>query len=115
MLDKRAVLQLGNGLLQLGLGVHHDRPVPGDRLLDRLARDQQEADALVARLHRDLIAAVEYHERAVSGPFAHYGLAGRAFLLRLHAERLRGVAESPRSLEDIGESMPIDLDGQGLA
>ena len=45
-LDERPVAQLGDGLLQLVLGVHDDRPVPGDRLLDRLAGHQQEADAL---------------------------------------------------------------------
>src|SRR5215471_20763040 len=65
VLDEGAVAQLGDGLLQLGLGVHHDRPVPGDGLLDRLARDQQETDALLARLHGDLVAAVEQHQRAV--------------------------------------------------
>ena len=54
MLDERAVAQLGNRLLQFRLGVHHDRAVPGDRLLDRLARHQEEADSLFARLHREL-------------------------------------------------------------
>src|SRR5262249_9768309 len=44
LLDERAVVQLGEGLPQLGLGIHHDRTVPGDRLLDRLARDQEKAD-----------------------------------------------------------------------
>src|SRR6267142_532886 len=37
VLDEGPVIQLRDRLLQLGLGVHHDRPVPGDRLLDRLA------------------------------------------------------------------------------
>jgi hypothetical protein len=41
---------------QLFAGVHHDRPVPGHRLLERLARHQQEADALFAGLHGDLVA-----------------------------------------------------------
>jgi hypothetical protein len=36
-LDERSAAQLADGLLQLGLGVHHDRAVPGDRLLERLA------------------------------------------------------------------------------
>ena len=39
VLQKRPVLNLGEGLPQLFLGVHHDRPVPGDRLLERLAGD----------------------------------------------------------------------------
>ncbi len=38
-------------LAQLLLRVHDDGPVPGDRLLQRLAGDQQEADAVVAGLH----------------------------------------------------------------
>ena len=63
-------MQLRKGLLQLGLRVHHDRAVPCDRLLDRLAGHEQEADAFVAGLHRDLVAAVEQHERAIAGLLA---------------------------------------------
>jgi hypothetical protein len=39
-LDERSVAQLGDRLLQLRLRVHHDRSVPGHRLLDRFAGDQ---------------------------------------------------------------------------
>src|SRR2546430_1837945 len=70
LLDERAFVQFGEGLLQLGLGVHHDRAIPGDRLLDRLARDQEEPDALLAGLDRHLVAAIEQHERAISRSFA---------------------------------------------
>src|SRR5262245_54289485 len=87
VLDERAVAQLQGGLLQLGLGVHHDRPVPGDRLLDRLAGDEQEADTFLAGLHRHLVAAVEHDERAVAGALAHQGFALRRLLLGQHAER----------------------------
>ena len=45
LLDESAVVQLGERLAQLPR-VHHDRPVPGHRLLERLAGDEQEADAL---------------------------------------------------------------------
>ena len=41
----------------------------------RLARDQEEPDAVVAGLDRDLVAAVEQHQRAVAGALAHQGLA----------------------------------------
>ena len=51
--------------LQLGLGVHHDRAVPRDRLFERLAGDEQETDAFRTGLHDDLVAAVEEHERVV--------------------------------------------------
>src|SRR3989442_6088670 len=37
------------------------------RLLQRLTRNQQEPNALVPGLHRDLVAAVEEHQRAVVG------------------------------------------------
>ena len=67
LLDERAGAQLADRLAQLLLGVHDDRSVPGDRLLERLAGHQQEADAFVARLHHDLVAAVEQHERPVAG------------------------------------------------
>jgi hypothetical protein len=40
VLDERAALQFCHGLPQLLLGVHHDRTVPRDRFLNRLARYQ---------------------------------------------------------------------------
>jgi hypothetical protein len=43
--DEAAILQLRHGLAQLLLGIHHDGAVPGHRLLDGLARDEQEAMA----------------------------------------------------------------------
>src|SRR5215475_4799318 len=86
--DERPVAQFGNRLLQLGLGVHHDRAIPRNRLLDRLARDQQEPDALLAGLDRDLVSAVEQHERAVAGALADQGLSALAFLLGQDSERL---------------------------
>src|SRR5579864_8232444 len=64
-IQERALAQLLEGPLQLLLGVHHDRSVPGDGFRQRLAGHQQEADPLVAGLHRDLVAAVEEHEGAV--------------------------------------------------
>ena len=55
-----------NACCSSSLGVHHDRTVPGHRLLDRLSRDEQEADPLVARLHHDLVAAIEQHQRSIA-------------------------------------------------
>ena len=37
VLDELAGLQVVHGLIQLGLGVHHDGAVPRNRLLERLA------------------------------------------------------------------------------
>src|SRR5258708_33041045 len=62
LLDEGPVAQLGDRRLQLRLRVHHDWTIPGDRLLDRLAGNQQEADAVLAGQHRDLGAAVEQDE-----------------------------------------------------
>jgi len=58
--------QLSDRPLKLLLRIHHDRPIPCDRFLDRLARHQQEADALVAGLHHDLVAAVKEHQRVIA-------------------------------------------------
>src|SRR6187399_2693846 len=41
--DEGAVLEVGEGLLQLGGRVHHERPVLRDRLAERPAGDQQHA------------------------------------------------------------------------
>ena len=110
-----AVAQLAHRLLQLGLRVHHDRPVPGDRLLDRLAGHQQEADALLAGLHRDLVAAVEHDERAVAGLLAHERPRRPPVdSFGQHAERRRGVAERAGAREDVGEGVAVDLHWEGL-
>ena len=37
LLDERPSIQLVERELKLGTGIHHDRPVPRDRLLDRLS------------------------------------------------------------------------------
>src|SRR4051794_16559919 len=65
--DERPVAQLVERLLQLILRVHHDRTVPSDRLFDRPARDEQEADAIVARLDHHFVAAIEQNERSIAG------------------------------------------------
>src|SRR5262249_4647765 len=87
-LDKCPAAQFGNSLLQLRLGVHYDRPVPGHRLLDRLARHQQETDALFASLHGDLVAYIKQDERAVTGRLPEEDLLAIDLFLRKHAERL---------------------------
>src|SRR6185369_7491134 len=50
-LDKRPSLIFLECNLQLLLGVHHDRAVPGYRLPQRLAGDKQETHRLVGRRH----------------------------------------------------------------
>src|SRR5713101_7586722 len=115
VLDERPVAQLGHGLLQFRIGVHHDRSVPGDRLLDRLARDQQEADAFLAGLDRHLVAAVEQHQRPVSRPLADERRSLRIVLLGQNAQRFGRAGKRPRSLEHIGEGVPGGLHRKYLA
>src|SRR5215467_9879060 len=58
MPDEVAGLQLRHRLSKFLLRIHNDGSVPGDRLFDRLTRDQQEPDALIAGLNDDLVSAV---------------------------------------------------------
>src|SRR6185312_13574913 len=102
-------------LAQFGLRVHHNRAVPCDRLLDRLAGHEQEADALVARLHGDLVAAVEQHQRAVARRFAEQDFLAVDLLLGQHAERPGGVSELAVALEYVSEGMTLHFDLQRLA
>src|SRR6202023_2183228 len=95
-------------------GVHHNRAIPGDRLLDRLAGNQEEADAPFARLHGDLVAAVEQHQRTVAGLLSDYGLVDAVGLLGEYAERLRRGAEIAKTFEHIGEGVTLKLDRERL-
>ena len=60
--EKGPLLELLERLLELLLGVHHDRTVPRHWFLERLARNQQEADPVFAGLHGNLVTAVEENE-----------------------------------------------------
>lgn len=44
--DERSVLQILHCLAQFVLGIHHNRTLPGHRLLDRLPGYEQESDAV---------------------------------------------------------------------
>ena len=48
--------------MQLFLGVHHNRPMPGDRLLQWLTGDQEKTNSIVASSDRDFITTLEEHE-----------------------------------------------------
>src|SRR5262245_36773308 len=102
LLDERAVLKLEDRLPQLLLRVHHDRPVPGDRLLERLSRDQQEPDSLIPGLHHHLVTSIEQHERPVADRFVDRVLVPAAEI-GLHRTRVGSIAKLTRTLEDIRE------------
>src|SRR5712692_3220350 len=107
-LEKRAVAQLVVGGAQLLFGVHHDRSIPSDGLLDRPPRDEEKPDSCFSGLHRDLIAAVEQHERAIPRLLHRWagGLSGPcADPLGEDAPWCRGIAEAAAPLEHIGEGV----------
>lgn len=62
VLDELAGLQFVHGLTQFRLRVHHDRAVPSHRFFNRLTRDQQEPDPLIASLNHDFISSVEQYQ-----------------------------------------------------
>src|SRR5581483_7242196 len=109
--EKRALLQFFEGLAQFLLRVHYDRSIPGNRLLEGLARNQQEAHAVFAGLDLHFVAAVEQYERAILGlrgrrgiqPIDHFGR---------HGERAGGIAEFAAAREDVSEGVAGGLDGQ---
>ena len=112
-LQEGPLLKLVECLLELFLRVHDDRTVPGHGLLERLAGDEQESDALVPGLHRDLVAPVEEDQRAVVRL-----LGGRrvrpADRFGWHREGGGGVAEFPGPSEDVREGVAGRLDREGL-
>src|SRR5580658_9895619 len=114
MPDEFARLQFVHRLLQLGLRVHHDRPVPRHRLLERLAADKQEANPLRPGLHHDLVAAIEENERVVLRVVdrLRIGIDPR---LGQHSPRRRCVAKRPRSREDISKCVACRLHLDGFA
>src|SRR5438477_13092577 len=103
-LQERSFLQFQERLLELFLRVHHDWAVPGDRFLEWFSRNQQEPDAVFARLHFHLIAGVEEHQRAIFrllwgrciGPADSFGR---------HRQRARRVAEFAAPRKNIGEGV----------
>src|SRR5262249_50219056 len=105
--DKRAVAQYSDRLFELAARIHHDRSMPGHRLLDRLAGDQQEAEAAFAGLNLDLVAAIEQYQRAVTYRLAHQDLLAVDLLLGKHAERPRRRHETAVAFENVSEGMPF--------
>src|ERR1051325_5811647 len=55
-LDERPGAHFRHRLTQFRFRIHDNRSVPRDRLFDRLAGDQEKANALLAGLDRDFVA-----------------------------------------------------------
>ncbi len=90
------------------MGVHDDGAVPGDRLFEGLAGDEEEADAFVAGLHDDFIAAIEEDERAIVGGGGRGGIEP-AYRFGGNREGLAGVAKFAGAREDVGEGVARGL------
>src|SRR6476646_1827375 len=91
-LQKRALLQLLERIAQLLLRVHHDWAVPRHRLLQRLAGNQQKADAVLTGLHGDFVAAVKEDKRAIISVRRRSGVEP-VDAFRRHRQRAGGIAE----------------------
>src|SRR4029079_2549602 len=114
-LDERSVAQLGHGLLQFCLAIHDDWPVPSNGLLNGLPRNQQEANSLLPGLHRDFIAFVKQHERAVTGRLPEKDLLAINLFLGKHAERPGRRGELAVTFENISKGVTLDFDLERLS
>src|SRR5262249_1055927 len=63
--EERPSLEFIESLTELLLRVHHNGTIPGHRFLQRLARDQKKADALVTCLHGELVTSIKQNKRAI--------------------------------------------------
>src|SRR5713101_6478990 len=106
-----AFLQFGEGLAELLLGVHDDGAVPGDGLFEGLAGDEEKADAFIAGLDDDFVAAIEEDERAIVGGGGRGGVQP-SYRLGGYRQRLAGVAKFAGAGEDVGKGVAGGLDGQ---
>jgi len=88
------VLKFFEGGAQFVLRIHDNRTLPGHRFLNRLAGDEQESNAFIARLNGKFVAVVEENQRAIVE-------AGR-------------VGELSGSGEHVSESVARGFDRQGF-
>src|SRR2546427_7118786 len=109
MLNESIILKFGNRLPELLLRVHHDRAVPSNGLLDRLARHQQESNPLVPCLHHDLVSAVEEYQRMIAD-VVHRPAIGFRDMLSQYRARIRGVAERAGAREHVGKRVTRSVD-----
>jgi hypothetical protein len=74
--DECPVADFLERLFQLRLGVHHDRPVPRHRFLERSSRHEKKSDPLIARQHGNLVAAIEQDQRPIAGVVVDHVVVG---------------------------------------
>ena len=94
--------------------VHHDGAVPGHWFFDGLAGDEQEADAFVACLDSDFVAAVEEHQRVIFDVVDRLRI-GFGYLFGQNGARFRGIAERAGAREHVSKGVARGLDFEPLA
>jgi hypothetical protein len=100
MLDEVAGLQLRHRSSKFLLRVHDDGSVPGDRLFDRLTRNQQEPDARITGLNDDLISAVEQHQRVIACIVLCRCVSSRG-LFRYNRARIGAIAKRSSATKNL--------------
>jgi len=56
--DEGAVAQISERLLDFFARVHHERPIAGNRFVQRLARNKQKPHGLTGRDHFDMVSII---------------------------------------------------------
>src|SRR3989442_5685803 len=103
MLNESVILKFGNRLPELLLRVHHDRAVPSDGLLDRLARHQQESNPLIPCLHHDLVSAVDEYQR-MTAEVVHRPAIGFRDMLSQYRPRILSASKHADAPAHVGTS-----------
>jgi len=57
--EEVALVKFLESLAEFVLGIHNDGAIPGDRFFERLTGNEQEADAIIASLDHEFIAAIK--------------------------------------------------------
>jgi len=113
-LEEVALVKFLESLAEFGLSVHDDRAIPGDRFFERLSGNEQEADAIIAGLDYEFIAAIEKDERTIVGRGGRGGVRPRNRFSG-DGERVGSVTEFSRACENISEGMASGFNPKRLA
>src|SRR5262245_19178591 len=110
MFQKCALLEFAECQPEFGLRIHDDWTIPGDWLLQRLPRHQQESDPVLTPSDNNLVSSIEQYERAVVDLGRRCRMRPPANAFGWHRERFRRVAERARSVEHISECVARGFD-----
>ena len=105
--------QFFESLLELRLCVHNDRAIPGYGFLQRLARNEQKPDPLVAGLHRHVLSRIKQNQRAVTG-FGRWRSLEPFHPFSWDRQGAGCIAKFSTASENISKSVPRGLNREGL-